>query len=96
MDTPAAGRTHRIFPLAVTFDGLKDFFLTAETEALDGFGYTSQRAEDLLRVHVLSVVLQHTVNTQRGVTPHTPISTHNTTQDGHTAYGRDESAAKAK
>lgn len=50
---------HHPVPLAVSSQRLHQVFLAAEAEVLDGLSDAPQRAVDLLRVQVLTVVLQH-------------------------------------
>jgi len=49
-------------------DWLVHVLLAAHAEVLDGFGHALQRAVDVLRVHVLRVVLEHAA--------HRAMSTH--------------------
>lgn len=51
--------THSIVPLAVLSDWLVQVLLAPVAEALDGLGDATQRAVDLVRVHVLGVILHH-------------------------------------
>lgn len=60
--------TYCIVPLALLPDGLVQVLLAPVAEALDGLGDATQRAVDLLWVHVLRVVLHHATrrtNTER-------------------------------
>lgn len=57
--------THSIVLLAIASDRLVQVLLAAVTEALDGLRDTTQRAKDLIRVHVLCVILQHTEKMKR-------------------------------
>ncbi|TNN50052.1 hypothetical protein EYF80_039730 [Liparis tanakae] len=61
--------THSVVPLALLSDWLVQVLLAAVAEALDGLGDAAQRAVDLIRVHVLRVVLHH-------ATGHTDTGTH--------------------
>lgn len=53
--------THSIVPLPSWF---VEVLLAAIAETLDGFCDSSQGAVDLIRVHVLCVILQHTEETE--------------------------------
>lgn len=60
--------THCVVPLALPSDWLIQVLLAPVAEALDGLGDATERAVDLLRVHVLGVVLHHATrhtNTER-------------------------------
>lgn len=51
--------TYRVVPLGVSPSWLVQVLLAAVAEALDGLGDAAEGAVDLIRVHVLGVVLHH-------------------------------------